>query len=80
MLNKSNSSQKNKGDIAEMVSAPFTYIKGPDNKYIRNFIDTQIFEETTTIINKYFTSSKKSLNIILGYLPLYNKPQNIEEI
>lgn len=34
MLNKSNSSQKNKGDIAEMVSAPFTYIKGPDNKYI----------------------------------------------
>ena len=48
---KSNSSQKNKGDIAEMVSAPFTYIKGPDNKYIRNFIDTWILEETTTIAN-----------------------------
>ena len=62
-----------------MVSAPFTYIKGPDNKYIRNFIDTWILEETT-IVNESFTSSKKSLNIILGYLPLYNKLQNIEEI
>lgn len=57
MLNKSNSSQKNKGDIAEMVSAPFTYIKGPDNKYIRNFIDTWVLEETTTIVNENFTSS-----------------------
>lgn len=80
MLDKSNSSQKNKGDIAEMVSAPFTYIKGPDDKYIRNFIDTWILEETTTIANESFTSSKKSLNIILGYLPLYSKPQNVEEI
>lgn len=30
--------QKNKGDIGEVVSFAFTCQKGPDGKYIRNFI------------------------------------------
>ena len=34
----SNPSQKNKGDIAETVSFAFTCFKGPDGKYIRNYI------------------------------------------
>lgn len=38
MLKKENMIQKNKGDIGEVVSFAFTCQKGPDCKYIRNFI------------------------------------------
>lgn len=38
MLKRSNKVQKNKGDIAETVSFAFTCFKGPDSKYIRNYI------------------------------------------
>ena len=40
MLSKSNASQKNKGDIRELVSLPFTYMIGPDRKFIRSYITT----------------------------------------
>lgn len=40
MLNKSNASQKNKGDIGELVSLPFTYMIGPDRKFVRSYITT----------------------------------------
>lgn len=39
MVSKSNTSQKNKGDIAEMVSLPFTCVKTLSGKYVRNLID-----------------------------------------
>lgn len=38
MLKRSNTVQKNKGDIAETVSFAFTCFKAPDGKYIRNYI------------------------------------------
>ena len=40
MTSRSNTSQKNKGDIAEMVSLPFTCVKNVYGNYIRNYIDT----------------------------------------
>ena len=40
MGERSNTSQKNKGDIAEMVSLPFTCVKNIYGNYIRNYIDT----------------------------------------
>lgn len=78
MLDKSNSSQKNKGDIAEMVSAPFTYIKGPDDKYIRNFINTYTIQQNVASALKTFTKHKKSLEIILGYLLPYTITDEIK--
>ena len=43
MGERSNTSSKNKGDVAEMVSLPFTCQLGPDGKYIRNYLTTNTY-------------------------------------
>ena len=53
MGERSNASQKNKGDVAEMVSLPFTCQLGPDGKYLRNYLVTHAYEMKRTNKVKY---------------------------
>lgn len=66
MLSKSNASQKNKGDIGELVSLPFTYMIGPDRKFVRNYITTY----QRKLDNNYdtVTEIRKSVDFTLMYI------------
>ena len=71
MGERSNASQKNKGDIAEMVSLPFTCQIGPDGKYIRNYLVTGGYEVKNIYnhsqMNPY---TKKIPELVLSYIPI----------
>lgn len=54
MGERSNTSQKNKGDVAEMVSLPFTCQLGPDDKYIRNYVTTTTYTLDDVYTNGLF--------------------------
>ena len=67
MLSKSNASQKNKGDIGELVSLPFTYMIGPDRKFIRSYITTYQRVLDNNYDNRVILK-RKSVDFILMYI------------
>ena len=66
MLSKSNASQKNKGDIGELVSLPFTYMIDPDRKFVRNYITT--YQRNSNNFYNSVVLQKKSVDITLAYM------------
>ena len=68
MTNRSNTSQKNKGDIAEMVSLPFTCVKNIYGNYIRNYVVTWNMELSFYRGKTKRTVTRKRMNIIVGYI------------
>ena len=79
MLKRSNRVQKNKGDIAETVSFAFTCFKGPDDKYIRNFITNGT---ETTIVDFYgdeYTINYRSIGFCVIYSLIIGKQMSVED-
>ena len=72
MGERSNASQKNKGDIAEMVSLPFTCQIGPDGQYIRNYLVTGGYE-LENLYGSFVGEEpyiRKIPELVLSYVPL----------
>ena len=68
MADRSNTSQKNKGDIAEMVSLPFTCVKNIYGNYIRNYVVTWKIETQHIWHKVVHTATRKRMNIVVGYI------------
>ena len=68
MTDRSNASQKNKGDIGEMVSLPFTCVKNIYGNYIRNYVDIWGREKHRKMDDIEFTIQYKTLSIVVGYI------------
>ena len=78
MVSKSNASQKNKGDIAEMVSLPFTCVKNIYGNYIRNYIDTvRVTKNIQHGKRPPSVATYKLLGIVVGYIVNNSKDSNI---